>query len=191
MAETSGKVKSMTTNEVALMFGVTARYIRQLTEDGIIKGKVAGNQRKYDRDETVQAYIAHIKASASKPTSKNDAENESRRLAAEADLKETKAAIEKIKHAELEGQMHRSEDVEAVLADLIYEVKNRLMALPGRLAMDTARIKTPEEESIRINAEVKEILNSLADYRYDPEKFQRRVKARKGADEDAAEETDD
>ena len=191
MAETSGKVKTMTTNEVALMLGVTARYVRQLTEDGIFKGKVAGNQRKYDRNETVQAYIAHIKEHAAKSGSKNDAENESRRLAAEADLKETKAAIEKIKHAELEGQMHRSEDVEAVLTDLIFEVKNRLMALPGRLAMDTARIKTPEEESIRINAEVKEILNSLADYRYDPEKFQKRVKARKGADEDAAEETDD
>ena len=83
---------------------------------------------------------------------------------------------------ELEGQMHRSEDVEAVLTDLVFEIRGMITALPGRLAMDTAQIKTPEEESIRIRDEVNEILTALSSYQYDPERFKRRAKERKGAE---------
>ena len=83
---------------------------------------------------------------------------------------------------ELEGQMHRSEDVESVLTDLVFEIRSMITALPGRLAMDTAQIKTPEEESIRIRDEVNEILTALASYQYAPERVKRRAKERKGAE---------
>ena len=31
----------------------------------------------------------------------------------------------------LEGTMHRSEDVEAVMTDLVYSIRSMLVALPG------------------------------------------------------------
>ncbi|MBQ2361997.1 MAG: hypothetical protein II287_00115, partial [Bacteroidaceae bacterium] len=43
---------------------------------------------------------------------------------------------------ELEGKMHRSEDVEAVMTDLVYTIRSMLMALPGRLAVDVVSTKT-------------------------------------------------
>ena len=117
--------------------------------------------------------------------------DEARKIRAEADLKEAKAAIENMRLAERKGQMHNSDDVCAVITDLVFEIRSQITALPGRLAMDTARIQTAEEESIRIRDEVNLILDSLANYRYDPEKFSKRVKARgEGADENASEETD-
>lgn len=174
---------------IALMFGLTVRRIQQLTQDGVIATELVGKSRKYDLNKTVQTYIAYLQDKASgRAQSKSDEENESRKLAAEADLKEAKAAIEKTKLAEIEGQMHRSEDVEAVMTDLVFEIKSMLSALPGRLAMDTARLQTAEEESIRIRDEVNDILDSLSNYSYDPEKFKKRVKAREGADDIAGED---
>ncbi len=192
MAAKTDKRTMVDTKTIALMFGLTVRRIQQLTQDGVLETEQVGKTRKYDRDKTVQSYIAFLQDKASgRATAQSDQENESRKLAAEADLKEAKAAIEKTKLAELEGQMHRSEDVEAVITDLVFEIRSQITALPGRLAMDTARIQTAEEESIRIRDEVNLILDNLASYRYDPEKFSKRVKARdEGAGEDASEKTD-
>ncbi len=179
----------MYSKTVALLFGLTVRRIQQLTQDGVLETELVGRSRKYDLAKTFQTYIAYIESKATnKASSQSDAENESRKLKAEADLKEAKAAIEKTKLAEIEGQMHRSEDVEAIITDLVFEIKSQITALPGRLAMDTARIQTAEEESIRIRDEVNEILSNLTNYRYDPDKFRKRVKAREGADEIATEE---
>lgn len=192
MAATKDKRTMVDAKTIALMFGLTVRRIQQLTQDGVLETELVGKTRKYDRDKTVQTYITYLQDKASgRAQSQSDAENESRKLAAEADWKEAKAAIEKTKLAELEGQMHRSEDVEAVITDLVFEIRSQITALPGRLAMDTARIQTAEEESIRIRDEINEILDNLSNYRYDPEKFSKRVKAREGADDNAAEETND
>ena len=192
MAQTKDKRVMVDTKTIALMFGLTVRRIQQLTQDGILETELVGKSRKYDRDKTTQTYITYLSDKASgRATAQSDQENESRKLAAEADLKEAKAAIEKTKLAELEGQMHRSEDVEAVITDLVFEIRSQITALPGRLAMDTARIQTAEEESIRIRDEVNIILDNLANYRYDPELISKRVKARgEGADDYASEETD-
>lgn len=191
MAAAKDKRTMVDAKAVALMFGLTVRRIQQLTQDGVLETELVGKTRKYDRDKTVQTYITYLQDKATgRAQSQSDVENESRKLAAEADLKEAKAAIEKTKLAELEGQMHRSEDVEAVITDLVLEIRSLITALPGRLAMDTARIQTAEEESIRIRDEVNDILEALSNYRYDPDKFRKRVKAREGAEE-VAEETSD
>ena len=42
-----------------------------------------------------------------------------------------------------EGTMHRAEDVEAMTTDLVFSIRSALMAMPGRLAVDTAELETP------------------------------------------------
>ena len=54
---------------------------------------------------------------------------------------------------ELEGTMHRSEDVEAVMTDLVYNIRSMLIALPGRLAVDVVAAQTAAEASEIIRAE--------------------------------------
>lgn len=173
--------KLVDSKTIAALFGVTTRRVQQLAQEGIIVATKQGNANKYDLLPTIQRYIKHLteKANGREP-SKKDAETEGRKLEAEADLKRHKADMAALQLKELEGKMHRSEDVEAVMTDLVYTIRSMLMALPGRLAMDVVRVKTAPEASEVIRAEVYKVLEELAGYKYDPEEYARRVRDREG-----------
>lgn len=157
-------------SELAVVIGLTGRRIRQLTEDGMFH-KVDG---AYNLAQSVQAYIRQ----ASKETSDEDRKIDQSKRKAEATLKASKAAVANLEAQELAGKMHRSEDVEAIMDDMIYTIRDALMALPGRLAVDAAAAGSPAEASDVIRKEVHKIMTELADYRYDPEKFEERVRDR-------------
>lgn len=89
----------------------------------------------------------------------------------------------KLEANELKGKMHRSEDVEAITQDMVYAIRGALIALPGRLAVDTANAKTAAETADIIRREVHAIMNELANYQYDPAKYEERVRKRKEWDE--------
>ena len=74
--------------------------------------------------------------------------------------------------------MHRSEDVAAMTEDLIYTVRGSLMALPGRLAVDVTSAQTAAEAADIIRAEVFKVMQELSQYRYDPQKYEERVRDR-------------
>ena len=58
--------------------------------------------------------------------------------AAEIKLKMAKADRAKMETDELKGNMHRSDDVRMITEDMLYAIRNGLVALPGRLAVDVA-----------------------------------------------------
>lgn len=173
--------KLVDSKTIAALFGVTTRRVQQLTQEGIISATKQGNANRYDLLATIQKYIRYLteKANGREPT-KKDTETEGRKLEAEADLKRSKADMAALQLKELEGKMHRSEDVEAVVTDLVYTIRSMLMALPGRLAVDVVAVKTPAEASEVIRAEVYKVLEELAAYKYDPEEYARRVRDREG-----------
>lgn len=74
--------------------------------------------------------------------------------------------------------MHRSEDVAALTEDLLYTIRDALLSLPGRLAVDVARTGTAAEAAEVIKREVYLIMKDLSDYEYDPEKYAERVRER-------------
>ena len=74
--------------------------------------------------------------------------------------------------------MHRSEDVADMTEDLIYTVRGSLMALPGRLAVDVTSAQTAAEAAGIIRAEVFKVMQELSQYRYDPQKYEERVRDR-------------
>lgn len=166
---------------IAQLFGVTTRRVQQLAQEGVISATKQGNANKYDLLPTIQRYIKYLSEKANgKEASKKDTETEGRRLEAEADLKRSKADMAALQLKELEGKMHRSEDVEAVMTDVVYTIRSMLMALPGRLAVDVVNAKTAAEASEVIRAEVYKVLEELAGYKYDPEEYARRVRDREG-----------
>jgi len=173
--------KLVDSKTIAALFELTPRRIQQLTKEGIITATKEGNANRYDLLPTIQKYIRYLTAKANgREPSKKDAEIEGRRLEAEADLKRSKADIAALQLKELEGTMHRSEDVEAVMTDLVYSIRSMLVALPGRLAVDVSSAATAAEASDIIRAEVYKILEELAGYKYDPEVYARRVRDREG-----------
>ena len=160
----------VSTSELACVLGITARYVRQLTEDGQLE-KI--RQGRYALCASVQKYIDSKEA-----VTEDDAKLEKAKKAAEVTLKTSKAHIAKMEADELRGKMHRSEDVEAMTADLIYTIRGSLLALPGRLAVDVAAVKTPAEAAEVIRREVAQLMQELTQYRYDPKKYEERVRKR-------------
>lgn len=166
---------------IAMLFEVSERRVQQLAKEGIIIATKQGNANRYDLRPTVQRYIRYLSEKAyGKEANQVDAEAEKRKLVADADFKRSKADKAALQLKELEGKMHRSEDVEAVMTDLVYTIRSMIMALPGRLAVDIVSVKTSAEASEIIRAEVYKILEELSTYQYDPEEYARRVREREG-----------
>lgn len=190
MAENTAKQNLQKTDTIAKLFGLGARRVEQLAKEGTIP---AAQTRPYMFDllPTIQTYIRYLSDKANgKEKSTQTTKIESDKLQAEADLKRSKADMAALQLKELEGKMHRSEDVEAMTTDLVYTVRSMIMALPGRLAVDVTNAATAAEASVIIRAECHKILEELSDYKYDPEAYQRRVRDREGWSDLLADEAD-
>ena len=179
------------TEVIAKLFDLDVRRVQQLAKEGIIPA-VSLRPYKFDLLPTIKAYIRYLRDRATGREKAVDVvKAEADKLRAEADLKQSKAKIEKMKLRELEGKMHRSEDVEDMTNDLVYTVRSMIMALPGRLAMDVAQADSAAEASAIIRSECHKILNELAGYEYDPESYRRKVRDREGWEDTADEEADE
>ena len=192
MAE-NPKQNLQSTDIIAKLFDLDVRRVQQLAKEGILP---AASQRPYKFDllPTDKAYIRYLRDRANGKEAKtaDTVKAEADKLRAEADLKQSKAKIAELQLKELEGKMHRSEDVEALTNDLVYTARSMIMALPGRLAMDVVQAGSANEASALIRTECYKILDELAGYQYDPEAYRRRVRDREGwsdalADEEADE----
>lgn len=192
MAE-NPKQNLQSTDIIAKLFDLDVRRVQQLAKEGILP---AASQRPYKFDllPTVKAYIRYLRDRANGKEAKtaDTVKAEADKLRAEADLKQSKAKIAELQLKELEGKMHRSEDVEALTNDLVYTARSMIMALPGRLAMDVVQAGSANEASALIRTECYKILDELAGYQYDPEAYRRRVRDLEGwsdalADEEADE----
>lgn len=174
MAEKITDNTEASTTELAMILGITARRVQQMAQDGTI---IAVKRGRFNLAESVQRYIAFI-SSKDKDISQQD----KARQDAEVSIKKAKAVIAVMEAQELQGKMHRSEDVESMTEDLIYAIRGMLVALPGRLAVDTAAAETPAEVSEIIRKEVYKIMSELSEYKYDPKKYEERVRERKAWD---------
>ena len=164
--------------ELAALLDLSADCIYQHIRGGTLQTVRRGYLLLAD---SLQRYIATIKK---KPVSDEDIKLERVKKTAEATLKHSKAKIAKLEAEELEGKMHRGEDVEAMTADLIYTIRGSLLALPGRLAVDVAAVKTPAEAAEVIRKEVALLMQELSQYQYDPKKYEERVRKRMDWDTD-------
>lgn len=179
MAEANQNLQ--TTQVIAKIFGVSTRRVEQLKTEGIIKGQ--GKPTKYDLLPTIQAYIRYLSDKANGREKKEAmADLEEQKLKAEVDMKRSKAEVAALELAELQGKLHRAEDVEAITTDHVLFLRSMLMAMPGKLAVDLGGTHTPAEQAERVKGEVYFILDQLANYKYDPEEYKKRVMERQGWD---------
>lgn len=177
------------TQVIAKIFGVSTRRVEQLKAEGIIVGQ--GKPTKYDLLPTIQSYIRYLSDKANGREKKEAmAQLEEQKLTAEVEIKRAKADAAKLELKELQGKMHRAEDVEAIFTDHVLFLRSMLMAMPGKLAVDLSGTHTASEQAARVEKEVYYILNNLADYRYDPEEYKKRVMERQGWDHSREDDED-
>lgn len=175
----AAKENLQSTAVVASLFNLSERRVQQLAKEGVIDGRKVDGVYQFDLLPTVRKYIAYLSDKANGRDQKNR-KTEEEKLAAEADLKRAKADMAELQLKELRGQMHRSEDVEAITTDLVYTIRSMIIALPGRLAVDVAAVDTAPEASEIIRRECYQVLEELSNYKYDPEEYAKRVREREG-----------
>lgn len=174
---------------IAKIFGVSTRRVEQLKTEGIIKGQ--GKPTKYDLLPTIQAYIRYLSDKANgREKKQKDAQLETEKLDAEKRIKAAKAEVAELELKELRGELHRASDVEAITTDHVMLLRSMLMALPGKVAVDMAAIQSAPEAAERMKKEVYDILDRLAEYRYDPEVYKQRVRERQGWNEQQGDDSE-
>lgn len=165
--------------EIAAVLKITGRRVRQLTEDGVLHkleaDEEAGNKAGYNLADTVEDFYRNKYHQTSNA---DDIKLDLALKKANVQLKASKASIARLEAQELEGKMHRADDVEAITSDMVFTIRSALNALPGRLAMNVVGVETAAEAAQIIRKEVNLVMNELADYEYDPEKYQEKVHER-------------
>lgn len=176
-----GTVEYKTSAQVAKIFHMSAKRVQQLTADGIIETEQTSKGRRYNWDKTVEQYIAYLSDKANGREKKEvDAQLETDKLSAEKRIKTAKAEIAEMELKELKGKLHRAEDVEAIMTDILLFLRSMLMAMPGKLAVDLSGTHTAPEQAERVKREVHYILDQMVEYKYDSEEYKKRVMARQG-----------
>lgn len=166
------------TADICSMTGKTNQWIGQLCAQGVLNKKQTSHGALYELSETMKNYCDYLE----ERTTEKDKETQKldmAKLKAEANMKVAKAAIAKVEADELLGKIHRSEDVEAIIEELVYTIRSALLSLPGRLAVDVAGVSEVSEASEIIRKEIYNILEELSNFQYDPAKFQERVRQRR------------
>jgi len=161
------------TTELAAVLGVTARRVQQMAQDGTI---TQAHRGRFLLSDSVQRYINFLSKE------KDVSSQEKERLEAEVSIKKANAIIKVLEARELQGKMHRSEDVANMTEDLIYSLRGMMLALPGRLAVDVVNTSSPAEAAEIIRREVHKIMEELSHYEYDPKKYEERVRDRRSWD---------
>lgn len=160
---------TVNTKELAIVLGLSTRRIQQLVQDGQFEAVKRG---RYLLAKSVSRYIDYI--------SKKESDEE--KAEAELSIKKAKAIVATLEAKELQGKMHRSEDVAALTEDLTFTIRGMLLALPGRLAIDATAASEPAGMAKIIRKEVHAIMDELSNYQYDPKKYEDRVRERRNWD---------
>lgn len=161
-----------------------------MTSHGTIHKTKTSHGMLYELFATVKAYCQYLEERGKK-VSEDEAEIELKRKVAEAKLKESKAVVAELQAKEFQSKMHRSEDVQAMTADLLYFVRGSLLALPGRCATDAAAYDEPNEVQKILEREVFAILEELSNYEYSKKRYDERVRQRMKRDSAEVEDIED
>ena len=165
----------ITSRALGVLLGITDERVRQLEDEGILESVTEKGKKLFDLTPNIQKYITHLKNKL-----QNAAPDEILIEAADAEMRFKKAKADKmeLELAELKAQMHRSEDVEAVVGDMISAIRAAICSIPGYVAVDCAKAQTAEEASKVVRESVNIVLESLMRYQYDPKVYAKLVRDR-------------
>lgn len=173
--EKDGLKKIVSTKEISEILGLTDRRIRQLESEGSL---VKISRGKFDLPASIQKYIETIKEQSISDD--------------ELDLTKEKTLLTRANRMKVEmelkiiqGEVHRSEDVEKVMNDMLSSFRAQLLVIPGKAA--PRLVGQTEIEPIKsiLKNFIHEALQELSDY--NPSVFYSRSKDKIIAEENSEE----
>lgn len=152
-------IMMVSTQQLCEILGMSARRIQQLAKENAIVRVAHG---KYDLPSSIQAYIESIKEQ-----SQSDEEmdyNKEKTLLTRANRKKAEMELKII-----QGEVHRSEDVENVMNDMLTSFRAQMLVIPGKAAPQLLGVSEIESIKKTLKDMIYESLQELSDY--DPTTF--------------------
>lgn len=143
-----------TTKEISEILGFTDRRIRQLENEGSL---VKVGRNKFDLPASIQRYIEVTKEQSE---SEEDMDyNKEKTLLTRANRKKAEMEL-KI----LQGDVHKSEDVENVMNDMLTSFRAQVLVIPGKAASQVLGLTELEVIKDILKEMIHETLQELSDY---------------------------
>lgn len=151
---------------LAQCLGISTRQVRNLKTEGMFETE--NNGRGYQLEKCVKEYIDFkINAEMGKGTSASTEK-------VKAEHEEIKKQLSILKLKKLKRELHKAEDVEFFLMNMLTDFKNRIMELPTKVAIKISGETDTNRIIAIIENEMLETLEELSDY--DPDKIDRTIK---------------
>jgi phage terminase Nu1 subunit (DNA packaging protein) len=150
----------VTTEQISEILGVTTRRIQQLAKENALVRVAHG---KYDLPASIQKYIEYMTVADILPDGELDKAQEEAKWT-QARRKKTELELQIMK-----GELHRSEDVQLVMSDMLGNFRARLLAIPSKIAPQLLGLTDILTVKEMLKEAVYEAMNELADY--DPNAF--------------------
>ncbi len=155
---------TVTAGELSRICGVTTRRLGQYAAEGTFKRVSHG---RYELVSSIKAYIATLKLGQkekTKPGKVEDYNDEVQDIDTErARHEHIKIKMSEIRLALMEGSVHKAEDVERVVTDMLARMKSKLEAIPAQIAPKLEMKKKFEIEDL-LEIEILKALDELSEY---------------------------
>lgn len=153
------------TEVIANLFGVSARRIQQLTQDGVIATVQTKQGRRYELAPTIQRYIKYLSDKAyGKSRSETEAKLKEQKLRAEIALKESQGELHKLRTDIAAGNYISVEEVKIDYSRFFVSFKKFAMSIPSKLAGRLAGFVDPVEVRQIENELQKEVTKLLKSF---------------------------
>ena len=145
-----------TSTELANLFGVSDRHIRDLAVEGYI---VRTERGKYYLFESIKGYIKYLEDRNSAPADVKEAKikEEIERLKKDTELK-------KLRIQEMKNQLHSADTIKEVMVNMLMNMKGKLLSISNKLAPLIIGMDNLGEIQDAIQSEILESLEELSDY---------------------------
>ena len=161
--------QTVDTADVARFLLLSPQRVRQMAAEGVLEKATSTSgeplRGRFNLLAAVNSYIRYLRSNLAgrAETADEYTQARARRMSALAD-------IEQLRLKRIHGKLHRAEDVEFCLTQMITVCRQRLLALPSRCCHSLQAKTNPAEIAEILRVEVYAALNELSEY--DPAKFE-------------------
>lgn len=167
-------VNVATPEQLALLFGLTDRRIRQLTEQGILQRLSNEDGRpvrgRYDLVKSVRAYCAYLRKQAALDDPDKSVYTQIRNRKMTSELEIAALKLQRYKR-----KLHYAEDVEFAMSQMFAAIRSRLLMIPERAVRRLREKKTFREIYDTLYAEFELALRDLSEYEPDSQRTEEYV----------------
>lgn len=115
----------VSTKDISFLFGISQERVRQLIKAKVIDADVVKGDYQLELYSTVGKYAKYLESICKKLP----VDLETRKLLADVEIRETKAAIEKVRLIDTESKLLPADDVRDMTSDLIMTIREKCLSL--------------------------------------------------------------